>query len=211
MIQYPTFFFGSLKHNNFRACSVVPTLSLADFPNRSQAGPWDRGNGHGTGGMVEETLLHVDKYVYNMYIYIYTSCMNVDMMYAYKFNMIPVDIIAEPHMIDMELSWEMSYDAPSLAHTSHITWGVRTWVRPQVLWSIADTSWDVQVSEPHKDCVFTLQDLWKHCWKIMMQWTFRGENEKVFWRWRAFATSLVGFNPLEKYDRPIGNLPQFSG
>ncbi len=34
------------------ACSVVPTLSSADFPNRSQAGPWlyflsqgDRGNG----------------------------------------------------------------------------------------------------------------------------------------------------------------------
>lgn len=34
----------------------------------------------------------------------YMSCMNVDMMYAYKFNMIPLDIIAEPHMIDMELS-----------------------------------------------------------------------------------------------------------
>ena len=108
---------------------------------------------------------------------------------------------AELHMIDMELSWEMSYyDARSLAHTSHISFGVLQihlemcrWVTPTKTVSlrfrtcekIAEKSWCNELSEVKMKSVLKIN----------------GHS----------LTSLVGFNPLEKYDRPIGNLPQFSG
>ena len=70
---------------------------------------------------------------------------------------------AELHMIDMELSWEMSYyDARSLAHTSHISFGVLQihlemcrWVTPtktvflrfRTCEKIAEKSWCNELSE----------------------------------------------------------------
>ena len=167
------------------------------------------------GGMVEEPLLHVDKYVCIWYMYTYII-IRMYMSYVCRYDIICMctsstwlDIMsyAELHMIDMELSWEMSYhDAPSLAHTSHIAFGVLQihlemcrWVTPtktlflrfRTCERIAEKSWCNELSEVKMKSVLKINGhsllVWwvsTHLKNMIVQLeifpNFQGKNEKMF-------------------------------